>query len=196
MAARFLRGRDAHEDGFTLIELVISASLLSVVLLAVGGILIGALKAQSTVRSIGQAVAGSQLVVRSVGSGIRNASGFKAEALDGNGQLLRARVATGTAGLAWTCRAWYYSSATGTLYTSSNSSAAVPAPAGAPAGWTLLATGVTLPSGATQPFTVSGRQLKLNAAVSADGAAHPVLLSTTFARYPQSDLTTAPAQCF
>jgi hypothetical protein len=190
-----LRRRLATDRGFTLIELVIYCSLLAVVMLVVAGITISALRAQSIVRSMGAASNGAQLVMRSVGAGIRNSSSFQAAAPTASGQLLRARVAAGNGGLSWTCTAWYYSSSNGSLYMTTNPLAMVAAPVGVPAGWSLLATGVSLPSGVTQPFTASGTQLKLALKVAASGGA-PVLISTTFAEYPQSDLTTSPVQCF
>lgn len=191
-----LRHRLADQRGFTLIELVIYAALLAVVMLVIAGITIAALKAQTTVRNLASASNGAQLISRSIGTGIRNASDVQVSAADGNGQLLRARVATGTTGLAWTCRAWYWSSTTGSLYTTNSVVGLVTAPVGVPIGWTVLATGIALPGGTTQPFTASGRQLKLALTVSASTAAPPVVLSTTFTRYPQSDLTTSPVQCF
>jgi prepilin-type N-terminal cleavage/methylation domain-containing protein len=184
------------EEGFTLIELVISAALLAVVMLVVASITIAALKAQTAVRNLGNASNGAQLISRSIGTGIRNSSSFQAGAPDSNGQLLRARVVAGATGLSWTCRAWYYSATTGSVYTTSSPLGLVAAPAGVPAGWIVLATGVALPSGATQAFTPNGTQLKVALTVSARAAAHPVVLSTTFAQYPQSDLTTNPVQCF
>jgi type II secretory pathway pseudopilin PulG len=190
----------AADQGFTLIELVIYAALLVLVLAAVGSILVGALKAQTNVRTIGRGIDGSQLVLRSVGAGIRNSSSFKAEAPTADGQLLRARVATGSSGLLWQCRAWYWSSTTGGFYTTANPLAMVPVPLTGvvPAGWTLLASSTALPSGTTQPFTslASGGQLKLAVTVSAGSGSHPVVLSTIFSRYPQSDLTTNPVSCF
>jgi hypothetical protein len=190
-----LRRRLAADRGFTLIELVIYCSLLAVVMLVVAGITISALRAQTIVRSMGAASNGAQLVVRSVGGGIRNSSSFQVAAPTAAGQLLRARVAAGTSGLSWTCTAWYYSSSNGSLYMTTNPTAMVTAPVGIPTGWSLLATGVSLPSGVTQPFTASGTQLKTALRVAAGGAA-PVLITTTFAQYPQSDLTTSPVQCF
>ena len=190
-----LRRRLAADRGFTLIELVIYCSLLAVVMLVVAGITISALRAQSIVRSTGSASNGAQLVVRSVGAGIRNSSSFQAAAPTGTGQLLRARVAARNGGLSWTCAAWYYSSSNGALYMTTNPLAMVTAPAGVPTGWSLLAAGVSLSPGATQAFTASGTQLKVALKVAAGGAA-AVVVSTTFAEYPQSDLTTSPVQCF
>lgn len=189
-----------RDAGLTLIELVIYAMLLIVVLGAVGSLVISATSAQTQVATIGSAVDSSQLVVRSVGAGIRNSSAFKAEAPTADGQLLRARVALSSSGLVWTCRAWYWSATTGGLYSTSNPTAMVAAPllGVAPSGWTLLASGTAVPAGATQPFTSlpGNAQLKLALTVSAPGAAQPVLLSTTFMQYPQSDLTSAPVSCF
>jgi len=195
MSLTVLRRRLAVDRGFTLIELVIYCSLLAVVMLVVAGITISALRAQTIVRSMGSASNGAQLVVRSVGGGIRNSSSFQVAAPTAAGQLLRARVAAGTSGLSWTCTAWYYSSSNGSLYMTTNPLAMVIAPVGTPTGWSLLATGVSLPSGVTQPFTASGTQLKVALRVAAGGAA-PVLITTTVAQYPQSDLTTSPVQCF
>jgi len=196
MARTAWRRRLAGHDGFTLIELVIYASLLAVVMLVVAGITIGALRAQSIVRTTGRADNGAQLIIRSVGAGIRNSSSFQAAAPTAGGQLLRARVATGTTGLSWTCMAWYYSSSTGALYVTSNPLTMLAPPVGLPTGWTLLADGLGLPSGTTQPFTASGTQLKVALTVATSGTASPVLVTTTFAEYPQSDLTTNPVQCF
>jgi hypothetical protein len=71
----------------------------------------------------------------------------------------------------------------------------VPVPGAAPTDWLRLATRVTLPAGATRPFSASGSQLQLRVAVGAGTAAHPVLVSTTIATSPQADSTTAPVTC-
>jgi prepilin-type N-terminal cleavage/methylation domain-containing protein len=188
-----------RDDGFTLVELLITVALFTVVLAVTGTILVSALTVQSGVGSLGTASNGAQLVVRSLQRGVGNASAFKAEAPTADGQLLRARVAVGgTSGApTFKCVAWYYSATRSTIRTTSSTTAAVPVPTATTlATWTLLAARVQVASGATQIFTAAGSQLQLRLGVGAGTAARPVLVSTTIAAGPQSDTTTGPVTCF
>lgn len=181
----------------SLVELLIYSFLLVVILTIAGGIIINALTSQRTVTTLGSAASSGQLVSASVEQGIRNASAFKVETPTALGQLLRSRTVRVTeAGVStWQCVAWFRS-ATGNFYTKTSASLiAVPAVAADLATWTLVATGVGLPTGTAQAFTGTASQLSLAVSVDA-GEAKPVLISTTIVSRPQTDTGTAPTSCF
>lgn len=200
MTAPARSGRDA---GFTLIELLVYIVLLAVVLGTVTTILVGAIRNQARTQTLGAAVSTGQVVARSVSRGIADASGFAVSSATAAGQLLQARVAnTSAAGsTTWTCRAWYYSAASGAVYAYSSSSAAGLVPtvsvdgSVATAGWSLLGTGFGL-SGASPAFAASSGQLTLTLTVSTGGTtANRVLVTTTVAPMTQTDTTTGPTTC-
>ena len=181
----------------TLVELLVYSLLLVVVLTVAGGIIINALTSQQTVSAVTSAASAGQLVSASVEQGIRNASAFKVETPTAFGQLLRSRTVRVTdAGVStWQCTAWFRK-ANGDFYAKTSSSIiAVPAVAADLATWTLVATGVGLPSGTAQAFTGTSSQLSLAVSVNA-GDAKPVLISTTIVSRPQTDTGTAPTSCF
>lgn len=181
----------------SLVELLIYSVLLVVVLTIAGAIIINALTSQHTVSAVTTATSAGQLVSTSVEQGIRNASAFKVDTPTAFGQLLRSRtVRVTTAGVAtWGCVAWFRTPS-GNFYTrSSTSTIAAPTVTSDLSTWTLIATGVGLPTGTAQAFTGTASQLSL--AVSVDtGDSKPVLISTTIVSRPQTDTGTAPTSCF
>jgi type II secretory pathway pseudopilin PulG len=193
------RDHSARDAGITLIELIITVALFTVVVTVTGTILVSALRVQANVSALGSGSNGAQLVARSLQRGIANASGFKAETPTAAGQLLRARVAvpSSSGAVSWRCVAWYWSATAKTVRTSSSTTGAVPVPTTTSlSAWTLLASRVSVATGATQPFTGAGSQLQLRVTVGGAAATRPVLVSTTFAAGPQADTTTAPGTCF
>ncbi len=136
---------ESREAGFTLVELLVYAMLLSVALTIVGGILISTMQVQHDVRTKAEATTLGQSVVRSVQAGVRNAS-FVTLTDVGGAQLLLIRTAGAGDNLEWACQAWFYSpDQRGSLYMKRAQPAApIAAPdPGELTSWTLLANGVS-----------------------------------------------------
>lgn len=143
--------RTGADDGFTLIEILVTVMLSVLVLSVAGGLLISTSRAERQVSSLDTAASASQLASNSITRGIRNASELRVTAGGGNDRLLVARTATAGNTLSWVCSAWFYQSATKTLrYKTSPTAIPMPAPADL-ASWTQLAENVT-PIGATAVF--------------------------------------------
>jgi hypothetical protein len=186
-------------DGFTLVELLVSAALTLIVLFVAGSLLITGLRTQGTVQNVTNASTIAQQIARSVQSGVRNATAVTviSDAAAGT-QLLLARTVSGDlASSAASCQAWYYTPANGgAIYTTRTTPAsAIALPAGGPQGvWTLLGTGVS-PSDPVigKVFNApSGSRVDLTLEVSA--GANPYVLVATSTYTPST--TTVSTPCF
>lgn len=129
------RIRLADDRGITLVELLVYMVLSGLVLSILGGLLINSIRTQATIRSASEANTSGQLVLRTIESGIRNASAVR---VSGAGTLLVIRTAEGTDD--WICRAWWYDPADdGAVYMKQGANATALGIAAAPSGWTMLA---------------------------------------------------------
>jgi Tfp pilus assembly protein PilW len=148
--------RPRVDDGFTLVELIVAASLGVLVILVVGGLMYSGSTTERSVRTLTVATDTGQLAAANVEKSIRNSSAFEVVAVVGGDQFLRARVAGSASALTWTCSAWYFSAADKTLRTmTSNTAIAQPATVAAQRSWTLLSDGL-IPSGGTVVFEKLG----------------------------------------
>ncbi|MDO7882849.1 prepilin-type N-terminal cleavage/methylation domain-containing protein [Antiquaquibacter soli] len=166
------------DSGLTLIELMVAGLILSLVLLAIGGITVGILSAQRTVAAVTQTATSAQSAATAIATGVRNASDVRLSTPTGSDQLLVVRTANTTSTLSWSCRAWYYQASTGTIRTKVTTGAAIPAPNSTQlATWSTLVTGVT-PASGTQIFSVvaGGISITYNATIS---NGRPVAIDTT-----------------
>lgn len=192
-----LPGRDAAENGFTLVELLVYMVLAVVVLLIVGGVLINTLTTERTVRDATQASNTGQLVAKSVGHGVRNASDIWLSAPGVVPELLMVRTVGSDATPNWFCQAWSYDS--GEVRTSTSTEAIMTGQTSSTVtSWTLLADGVepVVESAVAQPvFGVSGRQVTLNLDVST-GDGQPVLISTVSTSRQPVSVTGVVPTCF
>jgi type II secretory pathway pseudopilin PulG len=154
--------RPEPDEGFTLIELVVSAMLAVLVLSIVGGLMISTTSSERIVRSVTSATSSGELVTRSVIDGIRNSGNalstpapFTLTNPVGNDQMLSAlKIGSGTTATSQ-CVAWYFSASEHSVrYATSPTAIAAPSSATL-ATWTLLSTGVTPLSG-TGIFTARG----------------------------------------
>lgn len=157
------RAKPSTDDGFTLIELIVSALLLVVVISVVGGLFISTLSTQATVTTVTTATQRGQLVTDSIENGIRNAAvgsvaPYSLTSPAGTDQMLVARTAGNGSSLNWNCSAWYYSASTKSIRFMSSATAVSAPSSSALATWTLLSTGVT-PSAGTSIFSLSGPSL-------------------------------------
>jgi type II secretory pathway pseudopilin PulG len=186
-------------DGFTLVELLVSALVSLVVLFVAGSLLVTGLRTQNTVQNVTNASTTAQQIARSVQSGVRNATAVTviSDATAGT-QLLLARTVSGDpVSTAASCQAWYYTPANGgAIYTTKTTPAsAISLPAGGPQGvWTLLGIGVS-PSDPVigKVFNApSGSRVDLSLEVSA--GANPYVLIATSTYTPST--TTVSTPCF
>jgi prepilin-type N-terminal cleavage/methylation domain-containing protein len=170
------------EEGFTLIEVLVSSMLL-VLVLAIAGALIGSLSTTSrTVSSLTATTSSVQVAAESVERGIRNSSDFLLSVPTGTDQLLVARTAQSGTTLNWACSAWYYSSANGGSIRFKTSPTAITAPTASQlAQWTLLAKGV-VPSSGTTIFSGSSPTLSFSIKSTSTGAGSATIKSTVLSR--------------
>ncbi len=172
---------DAHDEGMTLVELIVYAFLLIIVLGIVGTIFVNSMKTQAAVSSVTDALDNSQQVARSVQNGIRNSTAFKLVA-NGSDQLLIARTLSNGAAATPACVAWYYSATTpgSVRYTKLTSVLTAPPTAAVVATWTLLDSGVSPISGTTIFTRSSATDAALALAFKGTaGSNRPVQISTS-----------------
>ncbi|MFD1714763.1 type II secretion system protein [Amnibacterium flavum] len=187
----------SDDEGFTLIELLVYIALLGVVLAVVSSILISAVQGQGKVASLNTSASAGQVAARSLVEGVRNASGFKVSALTAGGQLVQARVGSASPGgaIAWRCQSWYYSVSAGAILTRSSRTGLVAAPGSDIAGWTKVATGVSVPTGVAAPFVGASSRLSIDFQIAGTGGTK-LRIATTTTSSAQTDTTTGPATCY
>jgi type II secretory pathway pseudopilin PulG len=187
------------EKGFTLIELLISTGLSLIVLVIGGGILLHGVRTQETADTVTNAANTAQQIVRSIQSGVRNASAITVttDVLAGTQLLLARTVGSSPNSTAASCQAWYYTPMNGgKVYTKRTYPASVISlPNGGPAGaWLLLGSGITPSDPVTgKVFSApSGGRVELKFDVAAGN--HPYVLINTMTYASRSTAVSAP--CF
>lgn len=103
--------RSAHSDeaGYSLIELIVAASLGVLVLTLLGGMMVASISAQNSVTTTMNATGEAQVLARQLESQVRLASVvYVVDGADTDSQLLVARTETGSGGHDWECQAWFY----------------------------------------------------------------------------------------
>lgn len=177
-----------HDDGFTLIEVLITSALLPLLVGLVGALVITAQRTDSTVRAATSAATAGQIVIDGVTTAARSAD-WASVSTSGTGQLLRVRTASTDTTLSWSCRAWWFDGGKIWLKSASTTIAAPTAPA--TQGWTLVATGVAAQE--TNPvFVYAAGALSVMYTVS-DGSQSPVLIATTVS--PRQSASGGSTQC-
>jgi type II secretory pathway pseudopilin PulG len=188
-----------RENGFTMIELLLYVSLSVVVLVAAGGILISGLRTQGTAGSVTDAANTAQQIVRSVQTGVRNASAITvtSNATSGTQLLLARTLGTDPNSTAASCQAWYYTPANGgAVYTTKTTPASIISlPAGGPQGlWTILGTGITPSDPVTGKVFNAPSNGRVELKFDVAAGTHPYVLVNTMTYTPQSATVSAP--CF
>ena len=151
-----MRRRLADRDqGFSLIELLVSTALFSLVMIVVVSVIITATTTQRTVSSVSSSASTGQLVTRSMQDGISNSATPLSVTASGSDVLIKARTAGKASTLSWSCTAWYYSDADHTIRTTSSSNAIGTVTATSQQSWTLLASNVRM-IGTTPVFAAVG----------------------------------------
>lgn len=175
------RGRSTDE-GFTLVELIVSGALLSIAILVVGSMMMSLFSTERTVSGLTQGADQAQLTATSIDERVSQASSFSLTDV-GDDQFLVARVAGRGDDLSWECFAWYYSAADGgsIRYTVAPDGTAMTIPTSSQlATWPTLIEGVAAPDG-DPVFEIAGPRLTI--AFDADaGNAAPVAIRLTSVR--------------
>lgn len=216
-----MRSRD--NSGFTLIELVISSALGILLLTVAASILLSMFRTRDVSSDLSNATTVGQLISRSIEEGVRNAAPGPVptdsavvsdngilSSVDGNGQLLRARVAMGTSGgdITWQCMAWYYSPTAGTI-TEAHSNSMINDPGGFTwsghtieptisqlgVNWTLLGEHITPADGSTLVFNSHDGEMDLNFKVT-NGSTALVLVPNVIMPRKITGTGTGPGQCY
>lgn len=187
------------DEGFTLVELLITSTLSIIVVMIAGGLLINGLRTQEMTQTVTDASNTAQQVVRSVQAGVKNASALTviSDAVTGTQLLLARTIGLDPGSTAASCQAWYYTPANGgTVYTHRTTPASIiTLPAGGPQGsWTVLGTGITPSDPVTgKVFNApSGGRVELKFEVKA--GSNPYVLINTMTYTTQSSTVSAP--CF
>jgi type II secretory pathway pseudopilin PulG len=186
-------------EGFTLIELLISSGLALIVVGIASGILVNGIRTQDTANTVTNAANVAQQVVRSIQTGVRNASAVNVttDPVAGTQLLLARTLGSDPDTTAASCQAWYYTPANGgAVYTTRTTPAsAIALPLGGPHGkWTLLGSGISPSDPATgKVFSApSGGRVELKFDVAA--GSHPYVLMNTMTYVSLSATVSAP--CF
>jgi len=176
------------EKGLTLLELLIASGISVLVISIASGLLINGVRTQESAQ-----------IVRSIQSGVRNASAITvtSNAVAGTQLLLARSVGLDPTTTAPSCQAWYYTPASGgAVYTTKTFPAAlISLPTGGPQGkWTQLGTGVTPADPLTgKVFNApSGSRVELRFDVAA--GKHPYVRINTTTYTPQ--VTSVSTPCF
>jgi type II secretory pathway pseudopilin PulG len=182
------------ESGLTLVELLLYMGLSVVVLVVAGAMLVSSTRAQTQVSGATSASTAGQLIMRSIETGVRNASQVDLPATTASGtQLLTVRTQDGETPVQWSCQAWYFTpdAGGGSLYTRRMpATTAIPSPAGGLSSWTLLGAGVSV-SGAPV-FTRSAGLVTVSLSVRA-GSGSPIPMKSVSNTL---NLVTSGAPCF
>lgn len=188
-----------RDKGLTLIELLIASGISVLVLSITGGLLLSGLRSQESAQAVTDAANTAQQIVRSIQSGVRNASAItiSSNSVTGTQLLLVRSIGLDPATTSPSCQAWYYTPASGgSVYTKRTSPAAlITLPNSGPNGvWTRLGTGVTPADPVTgKVFNApSGSRVELRFDVAA--GSHPYVRINTTTYTPQSTSVSAP--CF
>lgn len=179
------RLRAARDGGFTLVELAVATAVLSVILLAVGGLMLGTTLTQRSVTAVSGASSSAQTAAAELRAELRNAVEVDLRTVDGTDQLLLARVAGTGSSATFTCRGWYYAHDERELRTSTwpvAGSTPLPSSASAVATWTLLLSGVGPRSGSTTVFSPpSGGTIEIAFDVAPDDRNEPIAIQLSAA---------------
>ena len=186
----------AHSDeGFTLMELLISAALMVVVIIVVGGVLVSSMRAETTVRTTTTSTTDGQLAVNVITAGVRSSTAISTSTVGESSFAVVRTVHLGTV----RCQAWFHDASTDTLYERTGTSAiTAPAEGSLSSEWRVLAEGVVPQldgAGVPSPVLASSgsRGLTLRFGVGEGTAADAVFVTTTTGRAP---LMNASPACF
>jgi prepilin-type N-terminal cleavage/methylation domain-containing protein len=174
------------DEGFSLVELVIATAILSIILLAVGGLMFSTTITQRSVSAVTGASSSAQTAADGIRTQLRNAAEFRLTTVDAHDQLLVARVAGAGTATAYVCRAWYFAVDERELRTRTwavAGSTALPTGPSGVATWELLLSEVTPRSGSTVVFDPPvGGTIGVAFEVATDDRNDPIAIEFTAAQ--------------
>lgn len=176
MNALLTRLRATRDEGFTLVELAVASAVLSIILLAVGGLMFSTTITQRTVTAVSQSASAAQSAADAIRTQMRNASEFRLTTVNSTDQLLIARVASETGAVSYSCRAWYYAASGRQLRSTTwaeAGSTVLPSNANAVATWSLLLDGVRPRAGTTIFKPPMGGTVEVSFEVDSDSRNDP-----------------------
>lgn len=182
MNALRARLRSSADDGFTLVELIVATAVLSVILLAVGGLMFSTTITQRTVTAMSDATNSAQTAADELRTQLRNAAEFRLTTVDAHDQLLVARIASGSSTATYVCRAWYFARDEHELRSTTwpvAGSTALPTSPTTVEGWPLLLSGVAPRTGSTVFQPPVGGTIKIGFEVDSDDRNEPVAIEFT-----------------
>lgn len=188
------RARD--DRGFTLVELIISLSILTVVTTIVGSMIISSLRAESTVRDVTGTTTDGQLAVNVIEQTVRNSTAIRVTpAADGVSVHVALRS---TVGGTARCHAFFYDAPSDRIFQRSSTSAiSAPLPGEVGAEWTVVSAGIVphVTGSVTAPVFAAEGTRGLTVSFTVDSASGPgaLFVTTATGRGPQSN---ASPQCF
>lgn len=192
-----LRHPNNRDDGFSLVELIISVALFSIIMTIVGGIIISSFQADRTVREVTTSTTDGQLVVNVVEQTVRNSTAVQVvPGTDGASSFATARS---TVGGSTQCAAWFYDASTDTIYQQRSTAAiTAPLPGSVGSGWSVVSSGIVPDDdagGTAYPvFEAQGtRGLTVRFAVEGDSGPASLFITSVTGRAPQSNVS---PQCF
>lgn len=186
-----------HDRGFTLVELVIAMSLLSIVVTIVGSMIISAIRAESTVREVTGTSTNGQVALNVIEQTVRNATELQVTP-DADGASVFVALRTSVGGAAQ-CHAFFYDAPTDRILQRPGSTTAIPAPVPGEVGsdWTSLSGGVVpiVVDGVAEPvFAQQGSLgLAVTFAVEQTSRTGALFITAVTGRGPDSN---ASPQCF
>lgn len=165
------------DRGFGLVELIIYMALTLIILSAVGGVVISMVKVQNQVMDASNSAEQAQLITRSLGAGVRNATALDLQTVGAGDQIFRMRTATSAANATWFCSAWYLSAADKSLRTKASPGAISTPTQSDLGGWQLVSSGISSVQG-VPVMQLSGTTLRLQFASQLANEA-PIVIRTS-----------------
>lgn len=160
------------EMGMSMVEVIIYSALTALALSVLGGLFYVGFQTQTAASGRDAATGAAQVVSNSVQTGVRNASSISV-----SGSVLKARVATGSAG--WQCMAWALTADNKLVYKASP--AAITSTDYS--SWTVLATGASGRLGGGAAFSGGSAQVSYSLAFTSGSVTVPVAGAATASAY-------------
>ncbi len=154
----------ASDAGMSLVELIVYLAVAVGVTLGLTSMFASGMSANTATKERDTATGQAQVISSSLQTGIRNASDFTV-----TGDLLRARVATGTSG--WQCEAWAITAAGRFVHRTSTTAIAVPTDF---TGWTVLADKARGTLSGAHPFAMSTNRLEAGLRITVGKTVVPI----------------------
>ncbi len=160
---RRVASRPLGEDGVSLVEVILYSGLTALTLTVLGGVFAAGLQTQAAARDRDAAAGAAQVATTSLQVGIHNASAVLV-----TGNVLKARVATGTTG--WQCAAWALTPDNKLVYRAE----AGPITSTDYSAWTVLVAGASGRLGGGAAFSGDSSQVSFSLGLGSGAATVPV----------------------